>query len=279
VPAGILRTDGVNTLAIGVWNEDDSTGGLGAVSLDRYANLASSLTVRDVRSPGYRPRRYALAPATGHLSLRPPDVIQRGGTGTVTATFADPADRPTARNVVVALRAPDGWTVTPSRPAPLGDVRPGATPPPPPTGTVFVSNLAFLSATNGWGPVERDLSNGEIQPGDGHTITLNGVQYAKGLGVNAVSDVALYLGGNCSRFTATLGVDDEVGNSGSVTFSVVADGRALSTTPVLTGSSAPVSIDDDVGGAQRLDLVTGDGGDGNGLDHGDWADAKLVCSP
>jgi hypothetical protein len=67
------------------------------------------------------------------------------------------------------------------------------------------------------------------------------VQYAKGLGVNAASDVALYLGGNCSRFTATVGVDD------------------------------------DVSGTQRLDLVTGDGGDGNGLDHGDWADAKLVC--
>jgi hypothetical protein len=121
------------------------------------------------------------------------------------------------------------------------------------------------------------MSNGEIQPGDGHTITLNGVQYAKGLGVNAISDIAVYLGGNCSRFTATVGVDDEVGNSGSVTFSVVADGRTLSATPVLTGRSASVSIDQDVTGAQRLDLVTGDGGDGNGLDHADWADAKLVC--
>ena len=125
-------------------------------------------------------------------------------------------------------------------------------PPPPPTGTVFVSSLDFLSATNGWGPVERDTSNGENQPGDGHPITLNGTQYAKGLGVNASSDIAVYLGGNYSRFTATVGVDDEVGNRGSVTFSVAADGRTLSTTPVLTGSSASVGIDQDVTGAQRL---------------------------
>ena len=37
--------------------------------------------------------------------------------------------------------------------------------------------------TNGWGPVERDLSNGEKAQGKhGDTITLNGVTFAKGLG-------------------------------------------------------------------------------------------------
>jgi beta-galactosidase GanA len=46
VPPGILRTDGRNTLAIAVWNEDASTGGLGDVRLDRLANLATSLRVR-----------------------------------------------------------------------------------------------------------------------------------------------------------------------------------------------------------------------------------------
>jgi hypothetical protein len=97
--------------------------------------------------------------------------------------------------------------------------------------------------------------------------------------VHAVGDVSIYLGGNCSRFTATAGVDDEVGSAGSVTFSVVADGTALTTTPALTGSSAAASVDADVSGAQQLDLVIGDGGNGNGSDHGDWADAKLTCAP
>jgi hypothetical protein len=141
-----------------------------------------------------------------------------------------------------------------------------------------VSDLPFLSATNGWGPVERDMSVGGNQAGDGRTITLNGTQYAKGLGTNSVSDVELYLAGKCSTFTATVGVDDEVGSAGSVTFSVIADGQTLTTTPKLTGSSASATINVPVTGAQVLDLVVGDAGDGNGNDHGDWANPTLTCS-
>ena len=39
-----------------------------------------------------------------------------------------------------------------------------APPPPPPTGTEYLSDLPWTSATNGWGPVERDRSNGETGP-------------------------------------------------------------------------------------------------------------------
>jgi alpha-glucosidase len=38
-------------------------------------------------------------------------------------------------------------------------------------------------------------------------------------------------------------------------------------------------VDVDVSGAQQLDLIIGDGGDGDGTDHGDWADARLTCAP
>jgi beta-galactosidase GanA len=160
----------------------------------------------------------------------------------------------------------------------LADVRNVRALPSPPTGDVYVSDLPFFSATNGWGPVERDTSNGEQAAGDGKPITLNGVVYQKGLGTNAVSDVAVYLGGNCTRFTATVGVDDEQGSAGSVTFSVISDGKTLTTTPVLTGTSASVSLDVDITGTQLLDLLVGDGGNGNGNDHGDWADALVRCS-
>ena len=52
--------------------------------------------------------------------------------------------------------------------------------------------------TNGWGPVEKDQSNGEAGATDGATITLNGVTYAKGLGAHAGSDVRYALNGACS---------------------------------------------------------------------------------
>ena len=65
---------------------------------------------------------------------------------------------------------------------------------------------------------------------------------------------------------------------GSVSFAVLADGRELTRTAVLTGSSGAASLDVDVTGTEVLDLVVGDGGDGNGNDHGDWATPTLTCA-
>ncbi|MEU9480205.1 beta-galactosidase [Streptomyces sp. NPDC048191] len=150
-------------------------------------------------------------------------------------------------------------------------------PPAPPAGKTAVSDLPFLSSTNGWGPVERNSSVGEQAAGDGRPISIAGVGYAKGLGTNSVSDVELYLAGRCSRLTAAVGVDDETGGAGTVTFSVIADGRTLVTTPVLRGKQAAVPVDVDVSGAQVVDLKVGDAGDGNGNDHGDWGVPTLTC--
>ncbi|TQJ92178.1 beta-galactosidase [Streptomyces sp. SLBN-31] len=153
----------------------------------------------------------------------------------------------------------------------------GGIPPAPPAGENAVSDLPFLSATNGWGPVERDSSVGEQAAKDGRPIRIAGTGYAKGLGTNSVSGVELYLAGHCSRLTADVGVDDETGGAGTVTFSVIADGKTLVTTPTIRGKQAAVPIDVDVSGAQVLDLRVGDAGDGNGNDHGDWATPTLTC--
>src|SRR4051794_19451187 len=183
------------------------------------------------------------------------------------------------RNVRDPRRTATNGSSRPSRLRPPTMCTSAARPtPPPPPDDVYVSALPFFSATNGWGPVERDTSNGEQAAGDGRPITLNGVVYQKGLGTNAVSDVSVYLGGNCSRFTAAVGVDDEQGSAGSGTFSVISDGKTLTTTPVLTGTSASINLDVDITGTQLLDLVVGDGGNGNGNDHGDWAAARLSCA-
>ena len=150
--------------------------------------------------------------------------------------------------------------------------------PPAPTGVTDVSSLGFLTSTNGWGPVERNQSVGGTNPGDGGPLTIAGTVYARGLGTNSVSDVAVYLGGNCSAFTSTVGIDDEVGD-GTVTFSVVGDGRTLTSTPAtVRGTDPGQQLTADVTGVQILHLVVGDAGDGNGDDHGDWALPTLTCS-
>ncbi len=149
-------------------------------------------------------------------------------------------------------------------------------PPPPLTGTPYVSDLTFVSETNGWGPVERDTSVGESAAGDGNPITIGGVRYEKGLGTHAPAAIQVYLGGRCTTFTAAVGLDDETSQPGSVTFQVLADDTVVHNSGVLRPGPAS-AVTADVTGARMLTLKVTDGGDGKNFDHADWADARLSC--
>ena len=147
----------------------------------------------------------------------------------------------------------------------------------PPPGTTYVSDLTWTSMSNAWGSAEKDKSNGEQATGDGLTLTLNGTTYAKGLGVHAPSDVRYNLGGTCTAFTASVGVDDEVGIKGSVVFQVFGDGVKLYDSGTMTGATATKSVNVNVSGRNELALVVTDSGDNADYDHGDWADAEVTC--
>ncbi|MFJ9379890.1 NPCBM/NEW2 domain-containing protein [Streptomyces sp. NPDC101455] len=147
----------------------------------------------------------------------------------------------------------------------------------PPSGTSYLGDLPWMSTANGYGPVERNTSNGESAAGDGHPITLGGVVYAKGLGVHAESDVEYYTGKACEKVTADVGVDDEKGANGTVAFEIWADGTKVASTGVLTNAMPAQPVTADVTGAQVVRLVVTDGGDGIDSDHADWADAQLTC--
>ncbi len=166
--------------------------------------------------------------------------------------------------------------------------QPPSTPPPSPTPSPsppapldpnarYLSDIPWLSVTNGWGPVERDRSNGESVPGDGLALTLNALVHAKGLGVHAPSEVRYALGGACSLFQAAVGIDDESDDYGSVVFQVWADGAKLYDSGQMTGMSATKAIRVEVAGRNELRLVVTNGGDNADNDHGDWADAQVVC--
>jgi hypothetical protein len=151
----------------------------------------------------------------------------------------------------------------------------------PPTADVYASDLLWTKTTNGWGPVERDHSLGENLAGDGNAIKLHGTVYPKGLGTapfpGTPGVVDYNLGGNCTSLTATIGLDDEEPSRGSVGFAVVADGTTVFSSGVFTPSTAPQAINVPLSGAQQVELQTNDGGDGDGNDHGDWANAQFHC--
>ncbi|UMP06259.1 NPCBM/NEW2 domain-containing protein [Amycolatopsis sp. EV170708-02-1] len=147
---------------------------------------------------------------------------------------------------------------------------------PPAPGANALSKAVFMTADNGYGPVERGTSNGESQAGDGHRMSIGGVTYDDGLGVHAPSKVRLYLGGGCASFTSSVGVDDEKAG-GSVAFEVAGDGKRLAGTGVLKRGQAAEKLSVPLSGVQVLDLVVTDGGDGVDSDHADWAGATLTC--
>ncbi|MFD8732645.1 NPCBM/NEW2 domain-containing protein [Streptomyces sp. NPDC059611] len=150
--------------------------------------------------------------------------------------------------------------------------------PPPPTGQAWASDLVWLSETNGYGPAERDRSNGESGANDGRTLTLAGTTYEKGIGTHADSDIAIHLGGRCTSFTADVGIDDEIDGYGEAAFSVEGDGRVLWTSPKLTGASATVPVDVRLDGVRQVRLKVTDTDGSRTGDHGDWAAAKFHCA-
>ena len=139
----------------------------------------------------------------------------------------------------------------------------------------------ILAARNSWGPIEVDRSNGEQAAGDGRPLTLNGQTYARGYGTHAGSELRFSLkgtgGAQCTRFTAAIGVDDEVGSRGSVVFQVYLDGVKAYDSGVMTGASATKMMDLPLQGQQELRLVVTDAGNGISYDHADWASPKVFC--
>src|SRR5438034_263288 len=142
----------------------------------------------------------------------------------------------------------------------------------------FASDQPWTYMANELGPVERDMSNGGQAAGDGRTLTLRGFSYAKGLGAYAPSTIEFRPDAGCSNFTADIGVDDEVGNRGSVIFQVWGDGHKVYESGVMTGSDATRNVTLNITGVRslRLELVAVDA---TTYDSADWANAQVTCAP
>ena len=103
--------------------------------------------------------------------------------------------------------------------------------------------------------------------------------YAKGLGAHAASDVRVTIPAGCTTFKAVIGVDDEVGANGSVSFQVFGD----STQPVhqrhhargrsparRSASTSPAAASCGWWWPAAATSIT--------YDHADWANARFQCA-
>ncbi len=146
-----------------------------------------------------------------------------------------------------------------------------ASAPAPASETFPLSSLDLTTVEQEWGSPGADKSV------EGHPLSIGGQKFEHGLGTHANSVFRIQLDGRGERFTARVGVDDEVARGrGSVTFRVAGDGKTLWESGVMHSGDAPKEVSVGLGGVRLLGLSVGDAGDGIDYDHADWADAQLV---
>ena len=143
----------------------------------------------------------------------------------------------------------------------------------------YISDLTPIKSQNGYGTVRKDKSI------SGNTISLlrdgSYADYKKGLGLHAPAEYVYNIEGkNYEYFEAYVGVDKAMvsRDNSSVVFKVLVDGEEKFNSGVMKSDSNEKYVKVDLKGAKELTLIVEDGGDGNGSDHADFADAKLVTT-
>jgi alpha-galactosidase len=141
-----------------------------------------------------------------------------------------------------------------------------------PPHTIWLESLDLTKSMQSFGTAQVDKTP------DNNPLKLAGVAYPHGVGVNSKARIVIDLHGAATRFESLVGVDDD-SSRGSITFSVLVDGKKAQETGVLHGKDQPQLISVDLTGARRLVLIIGDGNDGIEYDHADWAGAQIALVP
>ncbi len=134
---------------------------------------------------------------------------------------------------------------------------------------VGLSSLDLSKVRQGWKTAQVDRAV-ELHP-----LSIAGKKFAHGVGTHSPGAMYIALDGRARSFHAYAGIDDETGGRGSVTFTIVADGRVVWRTGVVRGGEPARGVDIDLKGVRLLALFVGTANDGFEFDHADWADAAI----
>lgn len=145
--------------------------------------------------------------------------------------------------------------------------------------TGFLSDQKWVYVINGYGSVERNMSNGNESTHDGLPLSIRGILYPKGLGVHAYSLVMFNVYKQCQQLRAVVGIDDEVTSGDpSVIFVVYGDGKALFTSAPVNRYTSPPPLLANINDVDTLILEV-KSADPNTIDyeHADWANLHITC--
>jgi alpha-galactosidase len=138
--------------------------------------------------------------------------------------------------------------------------------------TMPLSSLDLKPMTCGWSEAKANRAVG------GGPLIIAGKPFASGVGAHANSKLRVNLGGKAKRFTAQVGVNDTANAQGSVEFIVIGDHKELWRSGSMKVGQSAKSVDVNLTGVKILTLRATDGGDGEGNDHADWADAQIIMA-
>ncbi len=113
----------------------------------------------------------------------------------------------------------------------------------------------------------------------GGLLSVGGRVYAKGLGTYTAARLTYDLTKKHNRFVATVAVDDEAGDRGSVIFRVylLRDGawQPAFASPILRGGQPPMRVLVTLDGAEKIAILSDYADRGDERDYADWLDARL----
>ncbi|HYG76776.1 MAG TPA: NPCBM/NEW2 domain-containing protein [Planctomycetota bacterium] len=144
------------------------------------------------------------------------------------------------------------------------------------------SGVNWLSAQEPKRAVHTPIFDSEFPPrldasSDGGDMKIKDVPVERGIGCHSKSEIEFALAGTPSRFVALVGIDSETRGRGAVTAHVVADGKEVWKSQVITAKDAPQLISADIGVAKSIVLHVDYGPDADDSgDHFDWGWAAVV---
>ncbi|MHB0998744.1 MAG: NPCBM/NEW2 domain-containing protein [Armatimonadota bacterium] len=133
---------------------------------------------------------------------------------------------------------------------------------------IYLDTLEPVSVDQGWGTLQKNRSVWE------KPMSIGNRSFIRGLGTHAPSKIVYALDGKYSRFQSCVGGD--AAHYPTVTFEVWVDGIKRWESGLMTHDDEAKQVDIDIKGVHKLELITGDGGNGLSGDHADWADAVLL---
>ena len=94
--------------------------------------------------------------------------------------------------------------------------------------TIYLDEIDISNMTSGWGKAKINKSITRAP------ITINGVEFERGIGTHATSAFLLDLGGNALEFSALVGVDDASVENGSIQFFLIGDRKIVWQSDIMT---------------------------------------------